>query len=76
MCLFPCLITGSIRDNKFSFRLNFDDSSNRQEFDSTNNSNITFFDLSSMAAATDNFSIAYKLGEGGFGSVYKVANFL
>lgn len=68
-------MTGSKRDPKYSFRLSFDDSSTQQEFDSTNNSNLPFFDLSSIAAATDNFSLANKLGEGGFGSVYKVANF-
>lgn len=61
----------SKRDPKYSFRLSFDDSSNQQEFDSTNNSNLPFFDLSSIAAATDNFSLDNKLGEGGFGSVYK-----
>ena len=33
---------------------------------------ITFFDLSSIVAATNNFSPANKLGQGGFGSVYKV----
>lgn len=75
MCLFPCLMTGSRRDRKFSFRLSFGDS-DQQEFDSTNNSNLPFFDLSSVAAATDSFSIVNKLGEGGFGSVYKVANLL
>ena len=33
---------------------------------------LPFFDLNTIAAATDNFSIDNKLGEGGFGSVYKV----
>ncbi|WJX52302.1 hypothetical protein P8452_38429 [Trifolium repens] len=61
---------GARRDHKFSFRLSFPDS-DQQEFESTNNSNLPFFDLSSIAAATDHFSIANKLGEGGFGSVYK-----
>ncbi|KAK7252220.1 hypothetical protein RIF29_36022 [Crotalaria pallida] len=59
------------RNRKYSFRLNFDDSPNLQEFGSTHNSDLPFFDLSSMAAATDNFSTDNKLGEGGFGSVYK-----
>ncbi|XP_061358120.1 G-type lectin S-receptor-like serine/threonine-protein kinase At1g11410 isoform X2 [Gastrolobium bilobum] len=59
------------RDRKYSFRLNLDDSPNLQEFDRTQNSDLPFFDLSSIAAATDNFSIANKLGQGGFGSVYK-----
>lgn len=33
---------------------------------------VPFFDLGSILAATDNFSEANKLGQGGFGSVYKV----
>ena len=32
------------------------------------------FDLAVIANATDNFSINKKLGEGGFGPVYKVNN--
>jgi len=41
---------------------------------STRNSDLPFFDLSMIVAATDNFSDANKLGEGGFGPVYKVAS--
>ena len=33
---------------------------------------VPFFDLQDILAATDNFSDANKLGEGGFGPVYKV----
>lgn len=33
---------------------------------------ITIFDLTTITNATDQFSDANKLGEGGFGSVYKV----
>ncbi|KAF5481162.1 hypothetical protein F2P56_001835 [Juglans regia] len=33
--------------------------------------NVPFFDLGSILAATDNFSEANKLGQGGFGPVYK-----
>ena len=33
---------------------------------------LSLFDLSSIACATDNFSGSNKLGEGGFGTVYKV----
>jgi hypothetical protein len=36
------------------------------------NLNITFEDLGTIRAATDNFSSERKLGEGGFGPVYKV----
>ncbi|KAK2978974.1 hypothetical protein RJ640_017538 [Escallonia rubra] len=35
------------------------------------NSDLPFYSLSIIAAATENFSIANKLGEGGFGLVYK-----
>lgn len=34
---------------------------------------LPFFSLASITAATDNFSGENKLGEGGFGPVYKVA---
>ena len=33
---------------------------------------LPFLDLSTIADATDNFAINNKLGEGGFGPVYKV----
>ena len=33
---------------------------------------LPLFSFSSVSAATDNFSIENKLGEGGFGPVYKV----
>ena len=33
---------------------------------------LPFLDLSTIASATDNFEINNKLGEGGFGPVYKV----
>lgn len=62
---------GMRRGRKYSFRLSFDDSTSLHEFDSTKNADLPFFDLSAIAAATDNFSDANKLGQGGFGSVYK-----
>lgn len=33
---------------------------------------IPLFDLSTIVNATDNFSVSRKIGEGGFGPVYKV----
>ncbi|XP_041025372.1 G-type lectin S-receptor-like serine/threonine-protein kinase At1g11410 [Juglans microcarpa x Juglans regia] len=65
------------RQNKYTFSVtsagaNFEESSTRRELDgSTRNSDLQFFELSKIVAATDNFSVSNKLGEGGFGSVYK-----
>jgi len=36
------------------------------------NRDVPLFDLSTVASATNNFSVLNKLGRGGFGSVYKV----
>ncbi|KAJ0256784.1 Bulb-type lectin domain-containing protein [Hirschfeldia incana] len=41
------------------------------EDDKTGNWELPFFDLNTIAAATDNFSPHNKLGAGGFGPVYK-----
>jgi len=38
-------------------------------------SDSLLYDLGTLRAATDNFSEENKLGEGGFGPVYKVTNF-
>ncbi|CAJ1936280.1 unnamed protein product [Sphenostylis stenocarpa] len=62
---------GLKRNRKYSFRLSLEDSTDLQEFSIKKNSDLPFFDLSSIAAATDNFSDSNKLGQGGFGSVYK-----
>ena len=35
---------------------------------------LPIFDYATIANATDNFSTSNKLGEGGFGPVYKVKN--
>lgn len=39
---------------------------------SRSHTDLAFFNLSTISAATDNFSQANKIGQGGFGSVYKV----
>ena len=38
------------------------------------NSVFTFFNFSQILEATKNFSVENKLGQGGFGPVYKVEN--
>lgn len=37
---------------------------------------LPFFDLPTIAKATNNFSMDNKIGEGGFGAVYKVMHTL
>lgn len=39
----------------------------------TGSADVICFSLSTIVAATDNFSFSKKLGEGGFGPVYKVS---
>jgi hypothetical protein len=70
------LATGK-RQNKYLPSLtwssaHFEESSTGELNGSPRNSDLPFFDLSIIIAATDNFSDANKLGQGGFGSVYKV----
>ncbi|KAK3188214.1 hypothetical protein Dsin_027775 [Dipteronia sinensis] len=52
---------------------NYRDSSNANSSASgSGNIEITFFELNTVIAATENFSSANKLGRGGFGPVFKV----
>ena len=43
--------------------------------DNDNRGEIYYFNLITLLVATNNFSDANKLGEGGFGPVYKVKRF-
>ena len=53
------------------------DSSNANSSASeSGNIEITFFELNTVIAATENFSSANKLGRGGFGPVFKVITFI
>ncbi|KAK8675385.1 hypothetical protein V6N13_033452 [Hibiscus sabdariffa] len=52
----------------------FEDSLSEKDIeDSTGNGDLPYFDLTTIAAATNDFSSENKLGQGGFGPVYKVA---
>ena len=53
---------------------NFEDSPSKRDLHGTRNSNFPVFDLRTIIAAIDNFSVSNKLGKGGFGSVYKVVS--
>ncbi|KAL5772662.1 hypothetical protein ACOSQ2_012586 [Xanthoceras sorbifolium] len=46
-------------------------SSNANNNENSSNADVAFFELSTVIAATNNFSSANKLGQGGFGPVYK-----
>ena len=36
---------------------------------------VPFYDIEKLAIATNNFALSNKLGQGGFGPVYKVGSF-
>lgn len=79
---FCILMTAKERESTYSLGTSlhtstyFEDSPGRKDLDgSRRNSDLPFFSLSTIAAATGNFSDANKLGEGGFGSVFKVPVF-
>ena len=61
---------GSERDD-IAFMERFSDVRSSNE-SGTTSAEVHCFSLSTIIAATDNFSFANKLGEGGFGTVYKV----
>ncbi|KAK5814172.1 hypothetical protein PVK06_029624 [Gossypium arboreum] len=78
MALSRCFLRRQIRagrarksKNIFSFT-SFKDSLGEKEIDeSRRNGDLPYFDLGTIAAATNNFSSDNKLGQGGFGPVYK-----
>ena len=71
-------MTGKGIQNKMLYNLRpsatwLPDSPEAKEHDeSTSNSELQFFDLNTIAEATNNFSYENELGRGGFGSVFKV----
>ncbi|KAM3731388.1 hypothetical protein ACB098_12G160000 [Castanea mollissima] len=67
-----CFVTKKKKDSAESTLPYFKDSPSRRDLDGTRrNSNLPLFDLRTIVASTNNFSIANKLGQGGFGPVYK-----
>ncbi|KAJ4703318.1 Receptor-like kinase [Melia azedarach] len=52
-------------------RLSLYEASDPNSEGNEDNVDVTFFELSTVVAATDNFSSINKLGQGGFGQVYK-----
>ncbi|TQD79734.1 hypothetical protein C1H46_034707 [Malus baccata] len=73
---------GRRSQDKFPFNVTttpsyWEDSPARTDIDESRiNSDLPFFELSTIAKATNNFSFNNKLGTGGFGSVYKVSSCL
>ena len=67
-------MTGKERPSRYSFgntkRSNFSEEAELD--DGKTDSDVPLFDLHTIAIATANFSADNKLGQGGFGSVYKV----
>lgn len=49
----------------------YENSSRGNEMDGSEQVDVLIFDLSTIISSTDDFSDANKLGEGGFGSIYK-----
>ncbi|KAK1364895.1 Receptor-like serine/threonine-protein kinase [Heracleum sosnowskyi] len=64
---------GLFSSNSNNLRTSVNDSPNRDEVDNlgTSTGDVKFYSLTTIIAATENFSLAHKVGEGGFGSVYK-----
>jgi hypothetical protein len=61
-------LSGAAR-NTFSFNKRYERNLRKEE-----DVDLTTFDFSVLAYATNNFSSSNILGEGGFGPVYKVTN--
>ena len=73
-------MTRKERQNKMLYNLRLgatwlqDSLGDNEHEESTTNSELQFFDMNTIATATNNFSSKNELGCGGFGSVYKVVS--
>ncbi|XP_063937950.1 G-type lectin S-receptor-like serine/threonine-protein kinase At1g11410 [Daucus carota subsp. sativus] len=65
--------TGLFSSNSHNLRMSVNDSPKGDQVENleTSTGDVKFYTLSTIIAATGNFSLAHKVGEGGFGSVYK-----
>ncbi|KAJ6738020.1 RECEPTOR-LIKE SERINE/THREONINE-PROTEIN KINASE SD1-8 [Salix koriyanagi] len=48
----------------------------KEDFEESSSSKLPVFDIKTITSATENFSFGNKLGQGGFGSVYKVISYI
>lgn len=62
--------------DKMMHQLNQDSSGEGSNVPTNTHSNLPFFSFKMIMAATRNFGHENKLGQGGFGSVYKVTETL
>nr|GMD10211.1 G-type lectin S-receptor-like serine/threonine-protein kinase At1g11410 [Ipomoea batatas] len=76
--LLLCCLLVKMRKGNNSTRNNpsnhYEGSEMGKHVDETGSSDLSIFDLNTIQSATDNFSSENKLGQGGFGSVYKLSN--
>ena len=75
LCVIYYFLTGKEQRRKYVFtstNIFLNDNSGKNEFDESANSELPLYDLNTIAIATENFAIKNKLGQGGFGPVYKV----
>ena len=72
MYVFRILISESREGIKGNTVLGLCDPPRQFSEEDKKNIDVPFFDLETILAATDSFSDANKLGQGGFGPVYKV----